>query len=136
MFSFHNFGKNWNYNLITTRWWNKTYILIDFHVKTISTYIPNVHACRGSRPFYNVDWVLRTQIIHNFVYLNIYLLFRIYVKTWLKNYLFFICEHFILIFFCKGAIFLIQNMLAADPDSLKLEFLKNIQLGCLDMAEF
>lgn len=39
-------------------------------------------------------------------------------------------------FFCKGAIFLIQNMLAADPDSLKLEFLKNIQLGCLDMAEF
>lgn len=136
MFSFHNFGKNWNDNLITARGWNKTYILIDFHVKTISTYIPKVHACRGSRPFYNVDWVLRTQIIHNFVYFNIYLLLRIYVKTWLKNYLFFICEHFIFIFFCKGAIFLIQNMLAADPDSLKLEFLKNIQLGCLDMAEF
>lgn len=45
-------------------------------------------------------------------------------------------QAFYLIFFCKGAIFLIQNMLAADPDSLKLEFLKNIQLGCLDMAEF
>lgn len=58
MFSFHNFGKNWNDNLITARRWNKTYILIDFHVKTISTYIPKVHACRGSRPFYNVDWVL------------------------------------------------------------------------------
>lgn len=59
MFSFYNFGKNWNDNLIIVRRWNKIYILIDFYVKTISIYILNVYVCRGFRLFYNVDWVLR-----------------------------------------------------------------------------
>lgn len=50
MFSFHNFGKNWNDNLITARRWNKTYILIDFHVKTILTFQMYMHV-EGPDPF-------------------------------------------------------------------------------------